>query len=128
MYKFIFFKFFLFVLYMTAGLVSKFHSSNQTDNEIMIREIERNHNQNHNVNNNNNNNNQNNGGNRNRRPTSQDPNQIGQATLWVNPFVTRYKKPTTTKYTTTTTTTTTRRTARPRPRMLRRLKRGNWIT
>lgn len=126
MYKFIFFKFFLFVLYMTAGLVSKFHSSSQTDNEIMIREIERNNNQHHiNVNNN-----QNNGGNRNRRPTSQDPNQIGQATLWVNPFVTRYKKPTTTKYTTTTTTTTTRRTARPRlPRLLqRRLKRGNWIT
>ena len=40
------------------------------------------------------------------------PNNIGQPTLWINPFVTRFKVPTTTVKIFTTTTTT-RRTLRP---------------
>lgn len=131
MYKIVFFKFFLFVLYMTAGLVSKFNSRNsdnddyalssKSDDELLMREIERNAANKNSKNSKNANLNMINMVTNNNRNRPQDPNQIGQATLWVNPFVTRFKKPTTTRYTTTTTTTTTRRTARPRPRVAMRL-------
>lgn len=121
MYKIVFFKLFLFVLYTTAGIMSKWRSATTNGNEQLLKELERTHNGNNNQNNRNNN--------YNRRPNQQqDLNHIGQATLWVNPFVTRFKKPTTTPYTTTTTTTTTRRTARPRPKLKKRIKRKTWIT
>lgn len=88
MYKVVFFKFFLFVLYLCAGLMSKI--SNYVDdsqNQIALNE------------------------------TNMELSQIGQATIWINPFITRFKVPTTTT-TTTTTTQSTRRTARPRSLIL----------
>jgi hypothetical protein len=92
MYKVVFFKFFLFVLYATAGFMSKmagFVSNGGLNEEIIYT------------------------GNINTADMS-----VGSATVWLNPFVTRFKVPTTIT-TTSTTTTTAKRTLRPRtPRIL----------
>ncbi|CAF0763464.1 unnamed protein product [Brachionus calyciflorus] len=90
MYKVIFYKFFLFVLYLTAGLMSKLNEySKETNNPVLSANDLQNG----------------------------DSNQIGEATIWVNPFITRFKVPTTTT-TTTTTTVSTRRTLKPLERSI----------
>ncbi|RNA08714.1 hypothetical protein BpHYR1_037147 [Brachionus plicatilis] len=74
--------FFLFVLYLTAGLMSKLNEySTETSNPVS-------------------------------ELPNEYPNNIGQPTLWVNPFITRFKAPTTT-IRVFTTVTTTRRTLKP---------------
>lgn len=91
MYKVVFFKFFLFVLYLTAGLMGKVNNYfNNTNTEVIS------------------------------SSTNPNESQIGQATIWINPFITRYKVRTTTT-STSTTTLSTRRTARPRSMLLKKL-------
>ena len=72
MYKVVFFKLFLFILYMTAGLISKKanNTKNITDTVYNKNKIKESN-------------------------LSIDTTQIGVATNWVNPFITRYKKPNT---------------------------------
>ena len=122
MYKVVFFKFFLFILYCSAGLFTKFssffdsHNSVDDTEELVL--INRNpgiFNVNNNIHNQ-----FNAGGGSHDRPRL--PNQSGIATNWVNPFMTRYRTSTTTT-TTTTTSTTGRRTARPRTRINKKIAR-----
>ena len=123
MYKVIFFKFFLFIIYFTAGLVNKYSDyftepvKDDTEdifitNPNLILPLPPPQSP------------PSNGAPHQPAPPPQindlnkwnlvkHPNQIGIATNWVNPFITRYKTSTTTT-TTTTTTTKPRKTARPR--------------
>jgi hypothetical protein len=86
MYKVLFFKFFLFVLYMTAGLFSRVTN---TDKKIASQGYDQ-----ETLNN---------------IAMAGDPSIIGIATKWVNPYVTRFKvtEKTTVSTTTTKKTTTT---------------------
>ncbi len=81
MYKVLFFKFFLFVMYMTSGLISKISETKKREaiNNYQTDLINNVH-------------------------LAGNPSSIGIATKWVNPFVTRFKpslKPTTTQILTT---------------------------
>ena len=71
MYKYIFLKVFLFVFYLTAGLISKFHGPVKDDSIEIL--------------------------------GSDGTHEIGVATNWMNPYVTRYSTTTTTTKRTTTT-------------------------
>ena len=71
MYKVLFFKFFLFVLYMIGGLISKIKEPSSSENlssEFSKEQLDNIH-------------------------MAGNPSNIGVATKWVNPYVTRFKKP-----------------------------------
>jgi hypothetical protein len=83
MFKVVFFKFFLIAMYLTSGLMNKLKKNY---NLTILGETNR---ESIGILNN-----------------IQDPNHIGMATNWVNPYITRYTPSKTTKTTTATTTTT----------------------